>query len=42
MPILGVAAWSDTFSVFQTELYNYRPQSQFPKFLPIIQLANLA
>ena len=31
---------NDTFSAFQTKLYHYRTKTQFPKFLPIIQLAN--
>ena len=39
-PFLGVMAWNDTFSAFQTELYHYRTKTQFPKFWPIIQLAN--
>jgi hypothetical protein len=39
-PFLGVMAWNDTFSAFQTKLYHNRTKTQFPKFWPIIQLAN--
>jgi hypothetical protein len=33
-------AWNDTFSAFKTKPYNYRTKTIFPKFWPIIQLAN--